>query len=523
MDLIFEKSRPGRGSQLLRPLDVPEVALEPGLERQEALPLPELSQITLARHYGALARRAFGVQDGFYPLGSCTMKYNPRLHEAVAALPEFTDIHPLQPAGLAQGCLEVLEEAGRYLCELTAMDQMTFQPAAGAHGELTGMLMIKAYHLKQGQAQRRKILVPDSAHGTNPASAVMAGFEVVNVPSTPEGMVDVAVLESLLGEDTAGLMLTNPNTLGLFDQNILRITQLVHDAGGLNYYDGANLNAIMGLVRPGDMGFDVIHLNLHKTFATPHGGGGPGSGPVGCKAFLAPYLPGEIVTSGAMCAPDSLSEMDLVRQALMDKLELEPEGPETEAAQSLLAQIQQAAGSDAVMQEPSSESIGRVRAFYGNFLVVVKALTYLKTLGATGIQESARQAVLNANYLLHQLKDQYELPYGEVCMHEFVLSLEGLRKTTGVKALDMAKALLDEGMHPPTMYFPLIVPEALMFEPTETESPETLDQAAEVMRKLYRLANEAPERLKEAPFTTPIGRVDEVGAARHPHLRYRES
>ena len=401
------------------------------------------------------------------------MKYNPKINEDMAALPGFTEIHPLQPTHTVQGCLEVIKESENLLCEITGMDRMTFQPAAGAHGEFTGLLLIKAYHKSRGDEKRKKIIVPDSAHGTNPASAAMAGFQVVSIESAPDGGVDLEKLQEVCGEDTAGLMLTNPNTVGLFDKNILKITEIVHNCGGLCYYDGANLNAVMGTVRPGDMGFDVIHLNLHKTFSTPHGGGGPGSGPVGCKSILVPFLPSYVV--------DGEEELKFVK-------------------------------------EP--QSIGEMKSFYGNFTVIVKALTYVKTLGREGIPEASQNAVLNANYMMNKLKDLYTMAYDEVCMHEFVMSLADLKKKTGISAMDIAKGLLDNGIHPPTMYFPLIVEEALMVEPTETESKETLDEAVEVLRKLYEIAETDAEQLHQAPVTTPVTRMDEVGAARHPYLRY---
>ena len=474
MKLIFEKSVPGRGLDLLPQCDVPEAA---PLQHPRTTPLdlPQVDENTLTRHYTALARRVHGVNDGFYPLGSCTMKYNPKINEDMAALPGFTDIHPLQPVSTTQGCLEVLHQAETMLCEVTGMDRMSFQPAAGAHGEFTGLLLIKAYHHSRGDTGRTKILVPDSAHGTNPASAVMAGFTVVNIPSGPDGCVDVEALRAAAGSDTAGLMLTNPNTVGIFDKNILEITRIVHEAGGQCYYDGANLNAVMGVVRPGDMGFDVIHLNLHKTFSTPHGGGGPGSGPVGCKAHLAQFLPGPVA---------------------------EPDGDSWKLA-------------------APAASIGRVRGFQGNFLVVVRALTYLLTLGREGIPQAAKHAVLNANYLMHLLRDTYDMACEGPCMHEFVMDLSRLHRETGVSALDIAKGLLDCGIHPPTMYFPLIVHEALMLEPTETESMETLEEAADAFRHLARMARENPEVLHSAPVTTPVGRLDEVGAARHPVLRWQ--
>lgn len=468
MKLIFERSRPGRGSDILPPLDVPAAPLPEEYRRKAPPRLPEIGESDLSRHYQALSRRAFGVCDGFYPLGSCTMKYNPKLGEELASLPGFTGIHPLQPIQTILGCQKVVTQAEYLLCEVTGMDAMTFQPAAGAHGEFTGLLLIKAYHHSRGDTGRTVILVPDSAHGTNPASAAMAGFTVKNIPSTPEGLVDLEALKAACGPDTAGLMLTNPNTVGLFERDILDITAIVHEAGGLVYYDGANLNAIMGVARPGDMGFDVCHLNLHKTFATPHGGGGPGSGPVGVKEFLIPFLPGSALGGYG-----------------------------------------------------GEQSIGQVRAFHANFLVVVRALAYLLRLGNAGIAEAAHTAVLNANYLKQKLEEAgYTAAFPGLCMHEFVLTLEGLKKETGVSALDAAKAMLDAGIHPPTMYFPLIVHEALMFEPTETETPEALDEAAAVLAEILRRAKENPEALHAAPVTTVIGRPDETAAARRPVVRY---
>ena len=472
MKLIFEKGAPGQGLSLMPPCDVPEITLS--RPRTEPLDLPHVSETELTRHYTALAKRVHGVNDGFYPLGSCTMKYNPKINEDMAALPGFSQIHPLQPEETVQGCLEVLHESEKLLGEITGMDAMTFQPAAGAHGEFTGLLLIKAYHRSRNDAARTKIIVPDSAHGTNPASAVMAGFTVVNIPSGPDGCVDVEALRQAVGPDTAGLMLTNPNTVGIFDKNILEITKTVHEAGGLCYYDGANLNAVMGVVRPGDMGFDVIHLNLHKTFSTPHGGGGPGSGAVGCKEFLARFLPGPV------------AEKDGDRYRLV-----RPE-----------------------------DSIGRVKNFYGNFAVAVRALTYVLTLGREGIPEAAKNAVLNANYMMKRLSEKYAMAYAGPCMHEFVMTLQDLKDETGCSATDVAKGLLDHGIHPPTMYFPLIVHEALMVEPTETESQETMDEVCGVFLSLWDLAHDNPQALHDAPTKTPVGRLDEVGAARNPVLRY---
>ena len=467
MKLIFEKSVPGRRCAILPPCDVEEVALPEGLERTDAPGLPEMSEGDISRHYSELCRKVHGVNCGFYPLGSCTMKYNPRIDEEMAALPGFTGIHPLAPQHTAQGGREVLDTAKQYLCEITGMSDMTFQPAAGAHGEFTGVLLIKQYHEARGDRRRTKIIVPDSAHGTNPATAAMCGYQVVNIPSAQDGCVDLEALKKVLGDDTAGLMLTNPNTVGIFDKNILEITRMVHEAGGLCYYDGANLNAVMGIVRPGDMGFDCIHLNLHKTFSTPHGGGGPGAGAVGCQAFLAPYLPRSVLQEG-----------------------------------------------------PGRK---QVRSFTGNFLVVVRALAYLMTLGREGIPEAARNAVLNANYLMQKIKGTFQPAFDRICMHEFVLDLSEFQKETGVSALDVAKSLMDYGMHPPTMYFPLIVHEALMLEPTETESRETLDWAAEVYRKLYDLAHTDPQWMHTAPHHAQTRRPDEVRAARNPILRYDPS
>lgn len=473
MKLIFERGKQGQHCTLLPACDVPVTDLEIP-KRERPLHLPHVSENELSRHYTELAGQVHGVNNGFYPLGSCTMKYNPKVNEKAAALRGFTDIHPLQPEHTMQGCLEVIKKAEDMLCEITGMDAMTMQPAAGAHGEFTGLLLIKAYHDSRHHTKRRKIIVPDSAHGTNPASAAMVGYDVVSIPSGSDGCVDLEKLREAVGEDTAGLMLTNPNTVGLFDKNILAITSIIHEAGGLAYYDGANLNAVMGIVRPGDMGFDVVHLNLHKTFSTPHGGGGPGSGPVGCKAFLQEFLPGKQVIEKQETLAFSVPE----------------------------------------------HTVGSVKAFYGNFLVVVRALTYLLTLGKEGIPEAAQNAVLNANYMMHKLKDIYPMAYDETCMHEFVMTLEKLKHEINVSAMDIAKALLDYGIHPPTMYFPLIVHEALMIEPTETESRETLDEVIHVFREIYEKAKENPEAMHEAPVGTYVRRLDEVKAARKPVLRF---
>lgn len=475
MKLLFERSHPGRRCTILPACDVPTCEIDPALCREQAPHLPQMSENELSRHYTELAKQTYGVNDGFYPLGSCTMKYNPKVNDQIATLPGFASIHPLQPEETVQGCLEALDLASKYLCEITGMDGMTFQPAAGAHGELTGLMLIKKYHQANGHEGRVNILVPDSAHGTNPASATMAGFHVVSIPSLPNGCVDIEALRQAADEHTAGLMLTNPNTVGLFDPNITEITEIVHKAGGLCYYDGANLNAIMGIVRPGDTGFDVVHLNLHKTFSTPHGGGGPGSGAVGCKDFLKPFLPSPTLTHDE---------------------------------------------SGYHLHRDNPQSIGAVKSFYGNFLVVVRALCYLLSLGKEGVPEASQNAVLNCNYMMSHLKDLYDIAFDTGCMHEFVMTLENLKKEKGVTAMDIAKALLDNGIHPPTMYFPLIVEEALMVEPTETETRETLDHAIEVFRSIYTQAQEHPEQMHELPLHTPVRRLDEVGAARNPRLRY---
>ena len=475
MKLLFEESRSGRKMDYLPEVKTGEARPSDKYARKSSLRLPEISEVDLSRHYTKLMKQTHGVNDGFYPLGSCTMKYNPRVDEVTASLKGFTDIHPLQPKDTVQGAMEVLYKAEKLLCRITGMDAMTFEPAAGAHGEYTGLLLIRKYHQDRNDDKRVNIIVPDSAHGTNPASAAMAGFKVVNIPSDEKGGVDLEALRNAVGEDTAGLMLTNPNTLGLFDPNILEITKIVHEAGGLCYYDGANLNAIMGRVRPGDMGFDCVHLNLHKTFATPHGGGGPGSGPVGCKEFLKPFLP---------------------------RHEVKEENGSYD------------------FYDPQ-KTMGQVRSFYGNFLVVVKALTYILALGKEGLKEASGKAVLNANYMMNKLKGSYHVAYDQTCMHEFVLSLEDLKKETGVSAMDIAKGSLDYGIHPPTMYFPLIVHEALMFEPTETENKETIDEAVKIYLELYKKAHEDPKYLHSAPHKCAISRPDETKAAREPVLRYR--
>ena len=475
MKLLFERSVSGRGQAIMPSLDVNEFKFDESLLRKEAPKLPEISEVDLGRHYTELAKQTHGVNDGFYPLGSCTMKYNPRVNEEMASQVGFTAVHPLQGEKYTQGSMEVIWQAAELLKEITGMDEVTLQPAAGAHGEYTGLLLIRAYHKAKGNTEKTKIIIPDSAHGTNPASAVMAGFTVVSVPSMEDGSVDMEALKKAVGPDTAGLMLTNPNTLGLLDPNILEITSLIHEAGGLCYYDGANLNAVMGHARPGDMGFDCVHVNLHKTFSTPHGGGGPGSGPVGCKAELMEYMPSPLVRK---------------------------EG-------------------DTFTFFRPAETVGRVRSFYGNFLVAVRALTYMLTLGAEGIREASTGAVLNANYMMHKLQGKYDMAVPGRCMHEFVMCLEGLKKETGVSAMDVAKRLLDFGVHPPTICFPLIVHGALMVEPTETESKETLDMGVEILLQILEEARTNPELVQNAPHDCAIGRPDEVKAAREPKVRYQ--
>lgn len=476
--LIFELSSPGRPGIVFPANDVPEVSPQELLPvefiREQEVPLPEASEGDVVRHFVRLSRLNFGVDVGFYPLGSCTMKYNPKIAEDAAALSGFANLHPYQPAELCQGALQLMAETQRDLAEITGMDAFTLQPAAGAHGEMTGMLIIKAYLESKGETGRTKVIVPDSAHGTNPATATLCGFQVVEVKSDQRGGVDLEALKQVLGPDVAALMLTNPSTLGLFEDNIKEIADLVHQAGGLLYYDGANLNAIMGYARPGDMGFDVVHLNLHKTFGTPHGGGGPGAGPVGVKAALEPFLPKPVIR-----------QQD-------GKYLLDYQCP---------------------------QSIGRVKAFFGNFGVVVKAYTYIKALGGKGLKEASEYAVLNANYLMKCLAQELRVPFPRTCMHEFVAAPPADMKELGIKTLDIAKRLLDYGYHPPTVYFPLIVEEAIMIEPTETESKETLDEFAANLIKVLEEARENPTTLKNAPYTTPVRRLDEVIAARKPILK----
>ncbi|NLP51684.1 aminomethyl-transferring glycine dehydrogenase subunit GcvPB [Bacillus sp. RO1] len=479
--LIFEMSREGRIGYSLTENDVPEVDLAELFPaeyiREEAPELPEVSELDIMRHYTALSNRNHGVDSGFYPLGSCTMKYNPKINENVARFPGFAHIHPLQDESTVQGALELMHDLQEHLIEITGMDEVTLQPAAGAHGEWTGLMMIRAFHEANNDHNRTKVIVPDSAHGTNPASATVAGLETITVKSDENGLVDLEDLRRVVGEDTAALMLTNPNTLGLFEENILEMARIVHDAGGKLYYDGANLNAVLSKARPGDMGFDVVHLNLHKTFTGPHGGGGPGSGPVGVKADLIPYLPKPLVVK----KEDGTFGFDYDRP----------------------------------------QSIGRVKPFYGNFGINVRAYTYIRSMGPDGLKAVTEYAVLNANYMMRRLAEHYDLPFDRHCKHEFVLSGKRQKKL-GVRTLDIAKRLLDFGYHPPTIYFPLNVEECIMIEPTETESKETLDSFIEAMIQIAREAEENPEVVQEAPHTTVIKRLDETLAARKPVLRYKK-
>ena len=478
--LTFDLSRPGRIGCALPALDVPEASLPPAELLREELPLPELSQLDVVRYFTALSTRNYSIDTGFYPLGSCSMKYNPKVNEDVARLPGLAQIHPMQPGSTVQGALALLHDLQRTLAEITGLDDCSLAPAAGAHGELAGILIARAYHRANGGGPRRKVLVPDSAHGTNPATAAMAGFEVQSIPSDNEGNMDLAALEEALeenGDGVAALMLTLPSTLGLFEQRILRIADLLHSHGALLYGDGANMNAMLGRVKPGDLGFDVFHLNLHKTFSTPHGGGGPGAGPIAVKAHLAPFLP--------------------------------------------TPHVRQDEGNGRLVLAAPERSIGRLGLFAGNFGVLVRAYAYILSLGAQGLRDISEAAVLNANYLQARLRDAYRLPYDRRCMHEVVFS-GSRQKAQGVRTLDIAKRLIDYGFHPPTIYFPLIVDEALMIEPTESESKEALDAFCDALLAIAREAEETPDVVRDAPHHAPLGRLDEATAARKPVLRWRK-
>ncbi len=478
--LSFEKSKKGRLGVMLpndKLCSAEPWAKHSNLLRRQEVQFPELTEPEIVRHFVNLSRKNFSIDTQFYPLGSCTMKYNPKVNEAAAALPGFSELHPFQNESTLQGILSILFDLEKFLIEMSGMDRFTLQPAAGAHGELTGIMMVKAYHDARKDTKRRKVLVPDSSHGTNPASAALFGYQVVELKTNVRGRVNLQVLEENLSDETACLMLTNPNTLGLFEEDILEIAKRVHAKGGLLYYDGANLNPLLGIARPGDMGFDIVHINLHKTFSTPHGGGGPGSGPVGVKKHLVPFLP----------------------RPLVDQ---RPDG-------------------SYFLNSEGSQSVGRVKAFYGNAGMLIRAYVYIRTLGRQGIFDCAESAIINANYLRSKLKQHFPLPVDEPCMHEFVLSINHA-KAQGIHAGDIGKRLLDMGFHSPTVHFPMVVEEALMIEPTETESKETLDQFIDAMVQIAREIKEDPDRIKNSPLNLPIRRPDEVLAARKPILTYRD-
>ena len=476
--LIFERSIADRFAYSLPPVDVETKDIDSLLDdkfiRKTKAELPEISELDLIRHYTELSNKNWGIDTGFYPLGSCTMKYNPKINEKVARIDGFATSHPLQNEKAIQGSLEIVHDLQESLKEITGMDEISLQSAAGAQGEWTALMMIKAYHEANGDHNRTKVIVPDSAHGTNPASATVAGFDTVTVKSNEKGLVDIDDLKRVVGDDTAAIMLTNPNTLGLFEKDILEIRDIVHEAGGKLYYDGANLNAIMSKVRPGDMGFDAVHLNLHKTFTGPHGGGGPGSGPIGVKADLAKFLPKPLIVKED------------------DTFKLDYDLP---------------------------QSIGRVKPYFGNFGIYLRAYTYIRTMGPDGLKKVSEDAVLNANYIMRRLEGTYELPYDQNCKHEFVLS-GSKQKKQGARTLDIAKRLLDYSFHPPTIYFPLNVEEGLMIEPTETESKETLDNFIDAMLNIAKEVEEDLDLVLEAPHDTVIGRLDETKAARQPVLRF---
>ncbi|HXV57619.1 MAG TPA: aminomethyl-transferring glycine dehydrogenase subunit GcvPB [Gaiellaceae bacterium] len=475
MKLVYEKSKPGRRAGSLPRYDLPRAELPPELARSAPPRLPEISEPELVRHFTALADRTFGVDTGFYPLGSCTMKHNPRVNERVVNLPGFRDLHPYQEEEASQGALELMWRLQEILAEVCGLDAVSLQPAAGSQGELTGLMLMRAYFGDRGEGeQRRVVITADTAHGTNPASVAMAGYELRKVETDERGNLDLADLRAKVDERTAGLMLTNPSTLGLFDEHIEEVSEIFHDAGALLYYDGANLNAVCGISRPGDMGFDIVHINLHKTFSQPHGGGGPGGGPIAVRDILEPFLP----------VPAVVRDGDAFR--------LDFDRPRT---------------------------IGKVRGFCGPFGVFVRSYAYIRAYGP-GLRAMSEAAVLNANYLLARLQDVYELPYDRLAMHEFVLSARKLKREHGITALDVAKRLMDYGFHPPTIYFPLVVPEALMIEPTETETKETLDEFVEAMRAIAEEAAADPQVLKDAPHRRPVRRLDEVKAAKRAVLKY---
>jgi len=482
--IIYEYSSPGRVGAALPEAEVPPAPLADLLPSEFVrtdLPLPEVGELDVVRHFTRLSQQNVCIDTTFYPLGSCTMKYNPKINEDAARLAGFAQIHPYQPESTLQGALQLIFELQEYLAEVSGMAGVTLQPAAGAHGELTGMLMVRSYHEDRGDHARKRVLIPDSAHGTNPATAKMVGYQVQSVPSDSRGNLNVDALKAALGPDVAALMITIPSTLGLFDEHLAEVVDAVHAAGGLVYGDGANMNAMLGQARFGDLGVDVMHFNLHKTFSTPHGGGGPPAGPVACQAQLVPFLP--VPRAARRVGPDGQSEYYLD------------------------------------YEQP--KSIGKVKAFYGNFGMMVRAYTYIRCNGAEGLGQIGATAVLNANYLMEQLKDAYDLFSDRRCKHEFILSARRQKRANGVRALDIAKRLIDYGFHPPTIYFPLVVEEAMMIEPTETETPETLDRFAEAMLAIAREAEENPEIVKTAPHSTEIGRLDEVKAVRQPNLRWK--
>lgn len=476
--LIYEKSRAGRRAEILPKPQVPVKELSSFIPakflRDKPPALPEVGELDAVRHFVRLSHLNHCIDTGFYPLGSCTMKYNPKVNDAMAALEGFRDLHPHQPQDQIQGALELLYNLESSISAVVGLPHVTLQPAAGAHGEMTGLLLIKAYFEDKGETKRKKVIVPDTAHGTNPATAALIGFDVVEIKSNDRGLVDIDALKKVLGPATAAIMLTNPNTLGLFEEDIMEVQRLVHEAGGLLYYDGANLNAIMGIVRPGDMGFDVCHLNLHKTFSTPHGGGGPGGCAVACRDLLEPFLP----------------KPTIKKEANGFKLDFD-----------------------------RPKSIGKVKGFYGNFGILVRAYAYILSHGGNGLHQVSKDAILNANYLKVKLSRNFVVAHSQPCMHEFVLS--GVKqKERGVATLNLAKRLLDYGVHAPTVYFPLVVPEAMMIEPTETESKETLDRFAEIMLTIDKEIDENKELVLSAPISTPVGRLDEATAARKPNLRW---
>ncbi|MBN1688234.1 MAG: aminomethyl-transferring glycine dehydrogenase subunit GcvPB [Candidatus Omnitrophica bacterium] len=478
--LSFEKSKPGRqGVKLPRARCFKKDVLSrlpEGLKRKRPLVFPEMTEPEVMRHFVNMSRKNFSVDTHFYPLGSCTMKYNPKVNEWASGLESFTQVHPWQPEGTVQGILRILYELEQDLCEITGMDRFTLQPAAGAHGELTGMMLVHAYHQSKGEVLRRKVLVPDSSHGTNPASAALLGFRIEELKSDKRGRVSLEALDEALDQETACLMLTNPNTLGLFEADILEITKRVHAKGALLYYDGANLNPLLGLVRPGDMGFDIVHLNLHKTFSTPHGGGGPGAGPVGVKKYLTPFLPVPMIEKK---------------------------------------------GDGYYFENDLKQSIGKVKSYFGHVGVMIRAYVYIRSLGLSGLKQVSADSILSANYLKEKLKDRFSVAVDEPCMHEFVLSAKPFLRQ-GIHAGDIGKRLLDYGFHAPTVHFPLVVEEALMIEPTESETRETLDQFVDAMTRIADEIQKDPEKVKTAPHTMPIRRPDEVMAARKPILSYRD-